>query len=192
MATPEFILQLRASAGHQLLFLPGVSAVVLDDDGRILLGRRSDSGRWSVLSGIPEPGEQPALLNPSSRKLRVLLVEDNTVNQLVARAILEKAGHQVDVVDDGRKAIEAVQSKTYDVALMDIQMSGLDGTAATALIRALPPPACAIPIIALTANALAGAREEYLSAGMDGYISKPFDPPELLATLDRIAASPSP
>jgi PAS domain S-box-containing protein len=141
---------------------------------------------------VSERVARPAPLDPSPRKLRVLVVEDNTVNQLVAQTILEKAGHQVDIVDDGHKAIEAVQAKTYDVALMDIQMSGLDGMEATACIRALPPPACAIPIIALTANALAGAREEYLSAGMDGYISKPFDPPELLATLDRIAASPSP
>ncbi|MEW1997695.1 NUDIX domain-containing protein [Streptomyces coelicoflavus] len=60
MATPEFITDLRASAGHQLLWLPGVTAVVFDDEGRVLLGRRSDNGRWSLIGGIPEPGEQPA------------------------------------------------------------------------------------------------------------------------------------
>lgn len=60
MGTPDFITALRASAGHQLLFLPGVSVVVLDDDGRVLLGRRADNQRWSVIGGIPEPGEQPA------------------------------------------------------------------------------------------------------------------------------------
>jgi len=60
MATPDFIRELRASAGHQLLFLPGVSAVVFDDEGRVLLGQRADTGRWSVVCGIPEPGEQPA------------------------------------------------------------------------------------------------------------------------------------
>ncbi|HEX5569687.1 MAG TPA: NUDIX domain-containing protein [Streptomyces sp.] len=60
MATPDFIRELRASAGQQLLFLPGVSAVVFDDEGRILLGQRADNGRWSVIGGIPEPGEQPA------------------------------------------------------------------------------------------------------------------------------------
>ena len=60
MATPDFIRDLRASAGHQLLYLPGVSAVVFDDQGRVLLGRRADTGRWSVIGGIPEPGEQPA------------------------------------------------------------------------------------------------------------------------------------
>ncbi|MDT0468766.1 MULTISPECIES: NUDIX hydrolase [Streptomyces] len=60
MATPDFIRTIRASAGHQLLWLPGVTAVVLDDDGRVLLGRRADNGQWSVIGGIPEPGEQPA------------------------------------------------------------------------------------------------------------------------------------
>lgn len=61
MGTPDFIREIRATAGHQLLFLPGVSAVVLDDDGRVLLGRRADTGDWSVIGGISEPGEQPAM-----------------------------------------------------------------------------------------------------------------------------------
>ncbi|MFJ5533741.1 NUDIX hydrolase [Streptomyces sp. NPDC093261] len=60
MATPDFIRTIRASAGHQMLWLPGVTAVVFDDDGRVLLGRRADNGQWSVIGGIPEPGEQPA------------------------------------------------------------------------------------------------------------------------------------
>ncbi|MFD7296697.1 NUDIX domain-containing protein [Streptomyces sp. NPDC059897] len=60
MATPEFIRTIRATAGHQLLLLPGVSAIVFDDDGRVLLGRRADTGMWSIIGGIPEPGEQPA------------------------------------------------------------------------------------------------------------------------------------
>ncbi|MEU6062207.1 NUDIX domain-containing protein [Streptomyces sp. NPDC047097] len=60
MAIPDFLREIRATLGHQLLFLPGVSAVVLDDGGRVLLGRRSDTGRWSIIGGIPEPGEQPA------------------------------------------------------------------------------------------------------------------------------------
>ncbi|MEU5311382.1 NUDIX domain-containing protein [Streptomyces sp. NPDC021562] len=61
MATPEFIRAVRASAGHQLLWLPGITAIVFDDDGRVLLGRRTDTGKWSVIGGIPEPGEQPAV-----------------------------------------------------------------------------------------------------------------------------------
>ncbi|MFD3487292.1 NUDIX domain-containing protein [Streptomyces sp. NPDC058665] len=61
MGTPDFIRDIRATAGHQLLLLPGVSAIVFDDDGRVLLGRRADTGNWSIIGGIPEPGEQPAL-----------------------------------------------------------------------------------------------------------------------------------
>jgi 8-oxo-dGTP pyrophosphatase MutT (NUDIX family) len=61
MATPDFIREIRATAGHQLLFLPGVSAVVFDDEGQVLLGRRADTGKWSIIGGIPEPGEQPAV-----------------------------------------------------------------------------------------------------------------------------------
>ena len=61
MATPDFIREIRATAGHQLLLLPGVSAVVFDDEGRVLLGRRADNGKWSIIGGIPEPGEQPAV-----------------------------------------------------------------------------------------------------------------------------------
>ncbi|MET9643247.1 NUDIX domain-containing protein [Streptomyces syringium] len=60
MATPDFIREIRATAGHQLLWMPGVSTIVFDDEGRVLLGRRSDSGEWSIIGGIPEPGEQPA------------------------------------------------------------------------------------------------------------------------------------
>ncbi|MGW7518536.1 NUDIX hydrolase [Streptomyces sp. NPDC054796] len=60
MATPDFIREIRATAGHQLLYLPGVSAVVFDDEGRVLLGRRADTGEWSIIGGIPDPGEQPA------------------------------------------------------------------------------------------------------------------------------------
>ncbi len=122
------------------------------------------------------------------RSLRVLLVEDNAVNQQVGRLLLTKAGHKVDVVQSGREAVEAVQTASYDVVLMDIQMSDLDGVEATARIRALPPPISRVPIVAMTANALDGAREEYLAAGMDEYVSKPFNPPELMAKLDRVTA----
>jgi PAS domain S-box-containing protein len=135
-----------------------------------------------------EPGPIAARWQAADRKLRVLLVEDNAVNQRVAQLILEKAGHDVDTVDSGRKAIEAVKSSVYDVILMDIQMADIDGVEATKRIRALPPPTSEVPIIALTASALAGAREQFLSVGMNDYIAKPFRPADLLAALDRAAA----
>ncbi|MGW4195131.1 NUDIX hydrolase [Streptomyces sp. NPDC005004] len=85
MATPEFIRTLRASAGHQLLWLPGVTAIVFDDAGRVLLGRRSDTGEWSVIGGIPEPGEQPAAC--AVREVH----EETAVHCAVERVVLVQA-----------------------------------------------------------------------------------------------------
>ncbi|MEU4152848.1 MULTISPECIES: NUDIX hydrolase [unclassified Streptomyces] len=85
MATPEFIRTLRASAGHQLLWLPGVTAIVFDDAGRVLLGRRTDTGEWSVIGGIPEPGEQPAAC--AVREVH----EETAVHCVVERVVLVQA-----------------------------------------------------------------------------------------------------
>jgi CheY-like chemotaxis protein/HPt (histidine-containing phosphotransfer) domain-containing protein len=123
------------------------------------------------------------------RNLTLLLVEDNPINQQVAQLVLASSGHKVDVVDNGLSAIEAVRAKRYDVVLMDVQMPGLDGMETTRRIRALPQPASKVPIIAVTANAMSGAREEYLAAGMNDYISKPFAPVELRAKIERLAAA---
>lgn len=119
--------------------------------------------------------------------LRLLLAEDNKINQKYALALLEKAGHAVDVVDTGLKAVEAVMTGNYHIVLMDVQMPELDGVAATHRIRKLNGPKAKIPILAMTANAMAGAREEYLEAGMDEYISKPIDPELLLQRLAELA-----
>jgi PAS domain S-box-containing protein len=119
--------------------------------------------------------------------LRVLLAEDNKINQRFALALLARGGHIVEVAQNGREAVDAVLRGDHDVILMDIQMPELDGLQATRLIRALPPPKSRIPIIALTAHALAGAREEYIGAGMDDYISKPVDQAVLLSKLSEIA-----
>jgi 8-oxo-dGTP pyrophosphatase MutT (NUDIX family) len=85
MATPEFIRRIRATAGHQLLYLPGVSAVVFDDEGRVLLGRRSDTGHWSIIGGIPEPGEQPAAA--AQREVE----EETAVHCVAERVVLVQA-----------------------------------------------------------------------------------------------------
>jgi CheY-like chemotaxis protein/HPt (histidine-containing phosphotransfer) domain-containing protein len=131
----------------------------------------------------------PPVAVAAARKLRVLVAEDNKINQQLARMLLTKAGHAVEIADNGEEAVAAVGAADYDVVLMDIQMPVLDGIEATRHIRALPPPKNAVPIIAVTAHAMAGAREEYLASGMDGYLSKPLDPNALLHTLAAYAGS---
>jgi CheY-like chemotaxis protein len=119
--------------------------------------------------------------------VRVLLAEDNITNQQVALGILEKLGLRVDAVADGREALDALRVIPYDVVLMDVQMPEMDGMEATRQIR--NPQASIlnrnIPVIAMTAHAMAGDREECLKAGMNGYVSKPIDPFALAAELER-------
>jgi CheY-like chemotaxis protein/HPt (histidine-containing phosphotransfer) domain-containing protein len=123
----------------------------------------------------------------SSRRLRLLLAEDNLVNQRLAVGLLQKQGHEVTVVDDGRKAIAALRERPFDAVLMDVQMPGMDGLAATAAIREEERASGRhIPIIAMTAHAMTGDRQRCLDAGMDGYISKPIRADELFAALDRL------
>jgi signal transduction histidine kinase/DNA-binding response OmpR family regulator len=135
----------------------------------------------------PEPQLLPRAKKSSQNDgLYILLAEDNRVNQDVAQAILAKAGHRVDIVENGRKAVEAVRRNHYDAVLMDVQMPELDGIEAVRRIRALPPPLSSVYIIAMTANAMDGAREEYLAAGMDDYICKPIQPKHLIEKLSDL------
>jgi signal transduction histidine kinase/DNA-binding response OmpR family regulator/HPt (histidine-containing phosphotransfer) domain-containing protein len=140
----------------------------------------------------PARSEPAALPAPSpkaaGRSLRVLLAEDNKINQQLVTMMLRKADHQVDVAENGELAVEAVRTGNYDVILMDVQMPILDGVQATKRIRALPSPKNAVPIIALTAHAMTGAREEYLAAEMDDYLSKPLDDAALFLLLNEVAA----
>lgn len=114
---------------------------------------------------------------------RILLVEDNRINQMLATTILQKAGYTVDIAGDGRAAIMSQEATDYDVILMDVQMPVMDGVEATTEIRdnASTEKKRNVPIIAMTANAMAGDREEYLAAGMSDYISKPIHSARLLA-----------
>ena len=129
---------------------------------------------------------------PATGGLRVLLAEDNAVNQRVALLLLERMGHLADVVDDGEQAVRAVAERSYDVVLMDVQMPVMDGLEATRRIRSEVPAGRQPRIIAMTANAMVEDREAAEAAGMDGYLAKPFRPEELSAALDgttRIAAA---
>ena len=121
-------------------------------------------------------------------RARVLVAEDNPINQEIALVMLTHCGCQVDVAPDGRQAVDAFFAKSYDLIFMDCQMPELDGYQATAEIR-LREKACGsesrIPIIALTANALVGDRKKCLAAGMDDYLSKPFELDQLVALLQH-------
>jgi signal transduction histidine kinase/AmiR/NasT family two-component response regulator/HPt (histidine-containing phosphotransfer) domain-containing protein len=135
-----------------------------------------------------EAAAAPAVAAP----LRILVAEDNRVNQEVAVGLLRRQGHAVDVVGDGRAAVDAVRAGVYDVVLMDVHMPELDGLAATREIRRLLAPGAAPVIIALSASALPDEMRACLAAGMDAYLAKPIDPAalrQLLASRARPAAA---
>ncbi len=118
--------------------------------------------------------------------LRILVAEDNAVNQQVAVALLKKRGHHVDIAADGREALHMARSAAYDLILMDVRMPHVDGLTATVQLRADPVTA-ELPIIALTAHAMPEERDRCLAAGMNDFLSKPFRPAELFAILERWA-----
>ncbi len=122
------------------------------------------------------------------RPLRILLAEDNPVNQRLAKTLLEKKGHLVTIANDGFAAVALSESGGFDLILMDVQMPGLDGLSATAEIRARPRMST-IPIIATTAHAMQGDREKCLAAGMDGYLTKPLNFEQLYRVVEQFGAS---
>ena len=153
-----------------------------------------------IVSAIGQSvGERPRAPQRSKRsrrgqrRLQVLVAEDNQVNQLVATRILEKLGHHVTVVSNGREALVAAQAGKFDLIAMDVQMPELDGLDATSAIRAWEKSAGThIPIIAMTAHAMKGDRERCLAAGMDGYTSKPIRIRELEQAIARLVSPSKP
>jgi CheY-like chemotaxis protein len=146
------------------------------------------SGDFASLQDTQSLRLPNAELSPLKLRGRVLLAEDNPVNQEVALGMLEKLGLQVDVADDGAQALEAWQADQHDVILMDCQMPVMDGFEAVGRIRQLEAQrseSTRVPIIAVTANALQGDREICLAAGFDDYLSKPFRASALRALLTR-------
>ncbi len=139
--------------------------------------------RTDDLTNIQAP---PPKIEASQATLRILVAEDNIVNQKVVQRMLERLGHSVRVVDDGLQAAEAVLTETFDVILMDLQMPVLDGIAATEKIRGEPSSAQQIPIFALTAHAMASDKTRTAEAGMNGYLTKPVSLKDLQQVLENL------
>ena len=140
----------------------------------------------NVESAEQEQTEERISATASLRGLRILLAEDNEINQRVALRLLEKQGHEVTIVSNGYEAVEALVQKSFEVVLMDVQMPRMGGIEATAAIREKEKSkANRVPIIAMTAHAMAGDRERCLEAGMDGYVSKPIQPEKLYEEIEK-------
>jgi len=145
--------------------------------------------------GLPDvPLSSPvAGPRPAADCLRILLAEDNVVNQKLVARILEKAGHAVVVAGNGLQALAAVEGQHFDVILMDIQMPEMDGLEATKAIRKRErTTGDHVPIIAVTAHALKDDQERCLESGMDGYLSKPINIPALLAAINQVVKITAP
>lgn len=138
-----------------------------------------------------EAKEKPAAPQEPDAKFRILLAEDNQINAVLATTILKRAGHEVDVAGNGAEALDALRRADYDMVLMDMHMPEVDGLEATRSIRALTGPKSRISIVALTANAMGSEERKCLNAGMDDFLSKPFEPHDLLAMLDKWAGRES-
>jgi len=155
------------------------------------------SARLGVVAGTPADVDEQArkLANvvqafhsEQVTNLRILLAEDNPVNQRLATKVLEKRGHQVTVTATGCGAFQRIQEETFDVVLMDVQMPDMDGLEATALIREWEKNReRRTPIVALTAHSMKGDRDRCLAAGMDTYVTKPFDAAKLIEVVESTA-----
>jgi CheY-like chemotaxis protein/anti-sigma regulatory factor (Ser/Thr protein kinase) len=175
---------IQEPGGACLLMKPIAQADLLEAIQKALgISQPIDHGASRVLA--PSGGQNAV------RKWKILLAEDNSVNQLLAARILQKQGCSVSIVSDGREAVEAFEKQPFDAILMDVQMPRMNGLEATARIREKEGSLGShVPIIALTAHATSGSREQCLNAGMDDYLSKPINAGELIAKLDQMLAGP--
>ncbi len=147
-----------------------------------------------ALNKTPDDEFKPSLITRHSlrerrRFLKVLLAEDNVINQKLAATILQKMGHVVTIAQNGKEALSKIETGRFDLVLMDVQMPEMDGFQATRAIREREKITGGhTPIFAMTAHAMSGDREKCLAEGMDGYISKPINPKELLENIDRLVS----
>jgi CheY-like chemotaxis protein len=169
------------------------SYLVKPVSGEVLRGAIDECFAKADVLVEPVAADQPAAAR-QVLPLRILLAEDNPVNQKLAIRLLERRGHQVGVAQTGREALALIETDPFDVVLMDVQMPDMDGMEATREIRKRESTR-ALPVIAMTAHAMNGDRERCLAAGMDDYLSKPINPLDLFRLLDELgskAAAPKP
>jgi CheY-like chemotaxis protein len=166
----------RRLAGVAFLTKPAKHAEMIEAIAAALGGRRTESSVGdAVLQTI--------------RRLEILLAEDGPVNQEVAVGLLEMRGHRVEVANNGREALAALERRQFDVVLMDLEMPDMDGLEATAMIRSREAVQGGhIPIVAMTAHAVKGFRDRCLEAGMDDYITKPLRPAEMFKAVEAVCA----
>ena len=174
----EVIRESELEGIEEVLIKPVNASILFDAIIHLLGDGRRDAGE--ATEGFEADDDDRISLAGS----RILLVEDNDVNRDVATEILETVGCRVSLAKDGAEAVEAVREDIFDLVLMDVQMPVMDGLTATREIRGLPTLG-ALPIVAMTANALKEDRDRCLEAGMDDYVTKPIDPDALFATLEK-------
>ncbi len=179
-ASAEEVKQAWAAGPDWVLYKPVIPADLMETVKRSLLMAEPDPA-----PAPPQP-EAAAARSQGKPPLRVLVAEDNQVNQIVAERILSSFGCSIVTVANGREAVAAVESEPFDLILMDIQMPEMDGMEATRRIRSLPDIRAQLPIVAMTAHAMKGDRERFLASGLDHYISKPFHKDELLLLIKSI------
>jgi CheY-like chemotaxis protein len=166
------------------LVLPMREATTSADSQKKEIMRQAAASETSAVPTKPKAETAPAPAKAS--KLRVLLAEDQPVNQKLMKAVMEQMGHDLTIANNGIEAVKAVRNFPFDLILMDIQMPELDGILATKIIRSADEDWRTIPIIAVTAHAMENHKQTYFAAGMNGFVSKPFRMDALVAEIERV------
>jgi signal transduction histidine kinase/CheY-like chemotaxis protein len=192
-ATAAVIILTSTDRSDELGATPGLAdaSFLVKPVGQHALTRAVQDALGSRTSRDAQPAAPGVVPTSAARRLRVLVAEDNVVNQKLAGHLLERRGHEPVIVDNGRAAVDAMIDGRYDLVLMDLQMPEMDGFEATTAIRARERQTRSrTPIIALTAHAMEGDRQRCLDADMDGYVAKPVKAVELFEVIDRVMAAP--
>ena len=190
--TPEIVMMLTSLSCQRnpgRLRERGKAGHLLKPIGQFELVEAIQAALGNSRPAVSEPQSEGVVSESRSkpRDWKVLVAEDNPVNQILIARTLERVGCSATIVPDGEKAVRALEERRFDAILMDVQMPVMDGFKATALIRDQERESgTRVPIIALTAHAIVGYREQCLQAGMDEYVAKPIDPRDLLAKLDSL------